>query len=397
MFLLLIYLLIALLVSFLCSLLEAALLSTTPSYIEALEQKGDKTGTKLKKLKENVDRPLAAILSLNTIAHTVGAAGVGAQAVKIYGDAYVGVISAVLTFLILVLSEIIPKTLGVSYWRNLAGFSANALSIIIILMYPLVILSKGISKLLANDANEPVISRSEISAMADMGQKEGVFLETESRILKNLVRLKSVKVYDIMTPRTVVLAVPETMTLAKLYEQKENLRFSRIPVYEEQVDNVSGYIHKHDLLDRLAKDEHTIPLSEIKRDIMMVDEEMAILKLFEKLISEKEHIALAIDEYGGMTGVVTMEDIIETLLGLEITDEFDGTQDMQEYARQRWKKRAKKLGIISEEELKLEKNEIKFGLTGTINSPQQQNIEDAEAFKESIKDEQTKAEKNKNS
>lgn len=396
MFLLFFYLSIALLISFLCSILEAALLSTTSSYIEALEQKGDKTGTKLKKLKENVDRPLSAILSLNTIAHTVGAAGVGAQAVQVFGDAYVGIISGVLTFLILILSEIIPKTLGVSYWRNLAGFSANALSIIIMLMYPLVVLSKGISKLIARETNHPLVSRSEISAMADMGHKEGVFLETESRILKNLVKLKSVKVYDIMTPRTVVLTVPENMTLAKLYEQKENLRFSRIPVYEEQVDNVSGYIHKHDLLDRLAKDEHSVLLSEIKRDIMMVNEEMPIIQLFEKLISEKEHIALAIDEYGGMTGVVTMEDVIETLLGLEITDEFDNTQDMQEYARQRWKKRAKKLGIITDEEVEIKENAIKFGLTGTVDASQKQETakEQADSSRDSANNNSPKSSSN---
>lgn len=354
------------------------MLSTTPSYIEALEQKGNKTGTKLKKMKENIDRPLSAILSLNTIAHTVGAAGVGAQAVNVFGDAYIGLISGILTFLILILSEIIPKTLGVAYWRNLTTFSANALSVIIVSMYPLVLLSQGISRLLSKDEKHPMVSRSEISAMADMGQKEGVFLETESRILKNLVKLKSVKVYDIMTPRTVVVIVSEDITLAKLYEQKENLRFSRIPVYEDQMDNISGYFHKHDLLDRLAKDEHSILLKEIKRDIMMVDEEISIIQLFEKLISEKEHIALAIDEYGGMTGVVTMEDVIETLLGLEITDEFDSTQDMQEYARQRWKKRAKRLGIINEEDVALKKDAIKFGLTGTLDSQDAKAAEEEE-------------------
>lgn len=377
--LLVLFLCIALFVSFLCSLLEAALLSITPSYIEALEQKGDVVGTRLKELKKDIDRPLSAILSLNTIAHTVGAAGVGAQATLVFGEAYLGVISGILTFLILVLSEIIPKTLGVSYWRELTGFTASVLKILIFLMYPLVLLSQGITRMLSRDKKQQSISRAEIYAMADMGHKEGIFQETESRILKNLIKLKSIRVEDIMTPRTVVVASPEDRTLNELFvHHKDSLRFSRIPVYQEQIDNITGFILKHDLLDKLANDEHHLKLKEIKRELLMVKEEMKLPELFDKFISEKEQIALALDKYGGMAGIVTMEDVLETLLGLEIVDESDDTQDMQEYARQRWKMRAKKLGIFQEDALKYsgEKEDnsqevIKHGITGTIDPLQQ--------------------------
>lgn len=371
MFLLIFFLFLAIFVSFLCSILEAVLLSITPSYIESLEQKDGGLGHKLKRLKEDVDRPLSAILSLNTIAHTVGAAGVGVQAAKVFGEEYMGWVSAILTFLILVISEIIPKTLGVNYWRALSGFTAYTLNFLIIILYPLVLMAQGLTKLLSKGEKQPLISRSEIYAMADMGHKEGIFLESESRILKNLVRLKSLKVDDIMTPRTVVVAASENMSLKKLYEDKGYLRFSRIPIYENSIDNVSGYVHKHDILDKLAKDAHKIPLKDIKRDILMVSETMPITTLFEKLIAEREQFALALDGYGGMAGVVSMEDVLETLLGLEIVDEYDNTKDMQEYARTRWKERAKVLGIITEDKQPVKSAEaekekiIKSGITGS--------------------------------
>lgn len=369
--LLFIYLSIALVVSFLCSLLESVLLTIAPSYMEAEELRGNKIGTKLKKIKSDIDRPLAAILSLNTIAHTVGAAGVGAQAVKIYGDAYMGVISAILTFLILILSEILPKTIGVNYWRKLTGFTAYTLNFLIVIMYPFVLISKWMTALLSKGEKQPLVSRSEIYAMADMGQKEGVFIETESRILKNLVRLRTLKVENIMTPRTVVIAAPENWGLKKIYDDEDYFKFSRIPVYDKNIDNVTGYVHKHDVLDKLAKDAHKIPLKEIKRPMAMVPEEMSIMALFEKFIAEKEHIALVLDKYGGMAGIVTMEDVIETLLGLEIVDEYDSTRDMQEYAREKWKERAEMLGIITAkkgyEDLSNPREEaVQYGITGGV-------------------------------
>ncbi|MFB6307573.1 MAG: CNNM domain-containing protein, partial [Flavobacteriales bacterium] len=209
------YLLTALLVSFICSILEAVILSITPSYIEA-EQKDSKIGRKLKEMKDNIDKPLSAILSLNTIAHTVGAAGVGAQAAKVFGDAYVGVFSAILTLLILVFSEIIPKTLGANYWKSLTFFTVNTLSFLVVILYPLVIMSQGITNLLSKNEKQNLVSRDEVSAMADIGHKEGIFQENESRILKNLIRFKNISVENIMTPRTVTVAGDENLTLRKL-------------------------------------------------------------------------------------------------------------------------------------------------------------------------------------
>lgn len=366
MFLLFFYLFLAIFVSFLCSILEAVLLSITPSYIESLEQKGAALGSKLKNLKKNVDRPLSAILSLNTIAHTVGAAGVGVQAAKVFGEEYMGWVSAILTFLILVASELIPKTLGVNYWRSLTTFTAYTLEFLIIILYPFVLLAQGLAKILSKGGKQPLISRSEIYAMADMGHKEGIFLESESRILKNLVRLKTLKVEDIMTPRTVVVAAPENINVKKLYEDKNFFRISRIPVYERNIDNVTGYVHKHDILNKLANDEHDLLLRDIRRKILMVSEEISIIDLFEKLIAEREQFALALDNYGGVAGLVSMEDVLETLLGLEIMDEYDNTKDMQEYARVKWLERAKKLGIITEDDA--EKGDVIAGKSKMIST-----------------------------
>lgn len=378
--LLIFYLCLALFISFLCSLLEAGLLSITPSYIESEEQRGTKLGKQLKVLKSNVDRPLAAILSLNTIAHTVGAAGVGVQGAIVFGEEYLGVISGVLTLLILVLTEIIPKTIGVSYWRSLTGFTASTLQVLIFIMYPLVLLSQVITKMFSRNKKPHSVSRAEIYAMADIGHKEGIFEEIESRILKNLIHLKSIRVEDIMTPRTVVVTSPENRTLSDLFKNhKDFLRFSRIPVYHEHIDNITGFILKNDLLDKLANDKHDLKLMDIKRDLMIVNENMRLPELFDKLIAEKEQIALVVDEYGGMSGIVTLEDLLETILGLEIVDESDNTQDMQEYARQRWKQRAKKLGIVPEQPIHEEgqvrdsgnqnkEDEIHYGITGEMDS-----------------------------
>lgn len=344
--LLLLYLSIALCISFLCSVLEAVLLSTSPSYIEQLDRKGVKGGKRFKKLKENIDNPLAAILSLNTIAHTVGATGVGAQAVKIYGEAYVGLISAIVTILILVLSEIIPKSIGAVYWKKLAPTAAGLMSGLIVAMYPLVVLSKFITKLITSKSKEPVTSREEVAALASLGSREGIFEEGESKIINNLIRLKSINVESIMTPRTVMLAVEENLTVLQLFKLKDHLRFSRIPVFRENIDRIEGFVLKNDILNSMANDQPNITLKELMRDIMVVYEKKSVAEFFETLVERREHIALVIDEYGGVSGIATMEDVIETLLGLEIIDESDENVDMQQYAREKWKIRAQKLGLI---------------------------------------------------
>ncbi|MFP4597366.1 MAG: CNNM domain-containing protein [Persicimonas sp.] len=347
--LLVIYVLLALGVSFLCSVLEAVLLSVTPSYIAALQQRDSKTGNHLEQLKRDIDRPLASILSLNTIAHTVGAAGAGAQAQVVFGSTSVAVFSAALTIAILVLSEIIPKSIGASYWRGLAPWSTRLILLLILVLYPFVILSKGLTRLISPKKRVHTVSREEFSALADIGTREGIFEEEESRILRNLLRFKSLRVKDIMTPRTVVLAAPEDQTVADFFEERPNPRFSRIPVFGENRDDITGYVLKHDLLLELANDRGDSEIGELKRDIIVAPELLSLRELFERLLETQEHLALVVDEYGGMAGIVSMEDLVETLLGMEIVDEVDLIQDMQVLARQQWYNRAKRLGLVPED------------------------------------------------
>lgn len=347
--LLFVYLFLALGVSFLCSILEAVLLSVNQSYIAVLENQGRRSAKLLRKLKDDIDRPLSAILSLNTIAHTVGAAGVGAQAQIVFGYSYVGITSAILTLLILFLSEIIPKTLGATYWKVLAPSTARMLRWMIWFLYPFVVLSMTITRLLSDEKERPTFSREEFSAMADRGVEEGIFEKEESDILKNLVRFNSLRIKDIMTPRVVVVSFHEDTTVAEVFERYEELRFSRLPVYGEKEDDITGYILKNDLLIQLAQDQSSSTLKELKRDILILPELISLQSLFEQLLENQEHIAVAVDEYGGFSGIVTMEDVVETLLGMEIVDEVDAIEDMQKQARENWRKRAKKLGIVEEE------------------------------------------------
>ena len=349
--LLVLYVALAIGVSFLCSMMEAVLLSVTPSYVAALERKGSAVGERIHEFKENVDRPLAAILSLNTIAHTVGAAGVGAQAAIVFGEAYTGIIAAILTLLILVLSEIIPKTLGAVYWRTLTPSVVRMLTATIIAMWPLVKLSQGITHLLSQEEEETAFSREEFTAMAELGEEEGVFEEKESRILRNLFRFNSLRVKDVMTPRTVIFDLPESTTIGEVVEEHDEFRFSRIPVYDDDPDDITGYVLKDEMLLRAAQEEFDVTLEEMARDILVVHETLPLPDLLERLLDRLEHIALVVDEYGGVAGVVTMEDVVETLLGLEIVDEADSVEDMQALARKQWFKRARELGMVSEEAL----------------------------------------------
>lgn len=336
--LLLTYLGLAIFVSFLCSILEAVLLSVTPSYVESLKQAGDIKGAKWEKLKKNIDSPLSAILAFNTIAHTIGAAGVGAQAAKVFGDDSLGIVSAVLTLLILIFSEIIPKTIGAQYWRALSGLSARILVVLIWIMYPLVILSKGISHLMGKKEGATV-SRAEVSAMADIGEKEGVFLESESKMIKNLIRLRNVTVKDVMTPRTVMITAEETQPIKVLLNDPQYSKFSRIPVYEKKEDKITGYVHRYDALAKLANDEHDMKLLDMKRNVPMMDEDVNLPAALDRLSESREQLAVVTNHYGGVVGIVTIEDIMETVMGVEIMDEFDSVEDMQKYARAQWQER----------------------------------------------------------
>ena len=347
--LLLLYVALALGVSFLCSIMESVLLSVTPSYVAALEREGDTVGERLHEMKDNIDRPLSAILSLNTIAHTVGAAGAGAQAAVVFGEAYTGVIAAILTLLILVLSEIIPKTLGAVYWRTLAPATVSLLVPTTILMWPLVKLSQGITYLLSEDDDQATFSREEFTAMAELGEEEGVFEEKESRILRNLFRFNSLRVKDVMTPRTVVFDLPERKTVGEVVSNHDEFRFSRIPVYDDDRDDITGYVLKDEILLRAAQEELDVPLQDLAREMLVVHEMLPLPDLLERLLDRLEHIALVVDEYGAVAGIVTMEDVVETLLGLEIVDEADSVEDMQALARKQWFKRAKELGMVPDD------------------------------------------------
>lgn len=341
------YLFVALFFSFLCSILEAVLLSITPSFIAAKVKENKKYAITLQKFKEEIDFPLAAILTINTFAHTVGAAGVGGQVQIIWGNEFVSIASAILTIIILIFSEIIPKTIGANYWKQMAPFTASILTIMIYSpLYPIIWLSKQITTLLSKNKTRSVLSRSEFHAMAEMGVKEGIFKKEESKILMNLMVFKHVVVKSIMTPRTVVFAAPEDITINDFFKQNKMIRVSRIPIYKDDIDNTSGYVLKDDIMQAIIDQKDNFLLKDISREIKVVNEKMPIIKLFYKLIDDKEHIAMVVGEYGEMVGIVTMEDIIETLLGTEIMDELDNIEDMQEQAKKVWEKRAKKLGLI---------------------------------------------------
>ena len=364
--LLILYVLLAVGVSFLCSIMEAVLLSVTPSYVAAMEQEGHPVGEKLRQMKEDIDRPLAAILSLNTVAHTAGAAGAGAQGAIVFGDAYLGVISAVLTLLILIFSEIIPKTLGAIYWRNMAPAVTRILVPTIWAMWPLVKLSKLVTRLLSPGEERTTFSREEFTALAEIGEEEGVFEEEESRILRNLFRFNSLRVKDVMTPRTVVFDMSEHKTVGEVVEEHDEFRFSRIPVYDDDRDDVTGYVLKDAILLKAAQEETDTQLEDLAREMLVVRDSLPLPDLLERLLDRLEHIALVVDEYGGVEGIVTMEDVVETLLGLEIVDEADSVEDMQALARQQWFKRAKQLGMVSEipEDAKQEEVVVQLGITG---------------------------------
>lgn len=347
MFELIIYLLIALLVSFLCSVLEAVVLSIPPSYIAIKNEEGTALAKDLNRIRDNIDKPLASILTLNTFAHTLGAAGVGAQAQMIWGKEYLSLISAILTVLILVLSEIIPKTIGANYWRELTPPALRLIRVLVLLLYPVVLLSQGITHVLKKRDAESIFTRSDLKRVAEAVHKDGCIEETESDIIKNLMNFKQIKTEDIMTPRIVMRAEEETVRVRDMAEVIDDIPFSRIPVYQENVDHVNGFVLKDDLLRDMADPDADRTLADLARPMYAVSSELTVFELFDFLVSRKAHIALVVGEYGGTEGIVTMEDVIETLLGIEIVDETDTTPDLQALARENWEQRARKIGLLS--------------------------------------------------
>lgn len=365
--LLIFYAVISIFFSFLCSILEAVLLSITPTFLKLKKQEGKLYADTLEEFKKDVDRPLIAILTLNTIAHTVGAILVGVQAKVAYAELYgsevktvfgiefsedimVGVVSTIMTILILVASEIIPKTIGATYWKQLANFTAKALRVLI---FPLkwtglLWVLRLTTKLIGGKGHGSILSREGFLVMADMAHEEGVFEENESKIIKNLLNFKQILAKDIMTPRTVMKSVEENTTIEHFFNENMNLRFSRIPVYAESPDNIKGLVLKDEVFKEMALDNGSKKLSDLKRDIIIIERNLPIPKLFDKLVESKNHMAMVVDEYGSVSGIVTMEDVIETLLGLEIMDESDNVSDLQHMARKSWEDRAKRLGIIGD-------------------------------------------------
>ena len=352
--------------SFLCSVLEAVLLSVTPTFINVKKNEGKVYADSLEELKKDVDKPLIAILTLNTVAHTVGAILVGVQAKNAYAqafgsevhtifgmefteDAMVGAVSTIMTILILVVSEIIPKTIGATYWKKLAGFTTRALNAMVWLMkwtglmWLLQLTTRLIGK---KDEHGSVLSREEFTAMADIAHEEGVFQESESKVIKNLLRFDEVFAKDVMTPRAVMKIAQENTSIEEFFKANPKLRFSRIPIYGEREDIITGYVLKDNVLEEMINENGNVPLAQIKRDILITKRDTPIPQLFETLIAKREHVALVVDEYGSVSGLVTMEDVIETLLGLEIMDESDNVEDLQVLARKKWEARAKRTGII---------------------------------------------------
>ena len=344
--LLIFYLMLAIGVSFFCSIAEAVLLSVRPSYIAMLEHKGKASAKTLRALRDNLDRPLAAILTANTIAHTVGAAGVGAQASFIFGSAYLGITSAILTLLILVFSEIIPKTLGATYWQQLAPTMGALISGLTKILFPFVWLSEKLTRLLSTQGvSAYTFSRDEMTAMAKIGKEEGLLDVKEHKIVTNLMKLHRLSVRDIMTPRPVIFSASQDMSVQDFFEAFSQAPFSRIPVYEKDSDDIQGYVLRTELLLAQAKDEFNRTLSEFVREFPVVPDTLKASDLYDRLMHEKSHIAIVVDEYGTVQGLVTQEDIVETLIGLEITDEFDKVEDMQALAHQRWRERMEGIGV----------------------------------------------------
>jgi CBS domain containing-hemolysin-like protein len=344
--LLIIYVLMALVVSFLCSVAESVLLSITPSYIGGQKERRPGYAALLKQLRQdNVDRSLAAILTLNTIAHTVGAIGAGSKATVVFGSAWFGLFSAVMTLLILFLSEIVPKTLGAVYWSKLAGPTSYFVNTLIVALYPIVWISERLTKLISHGRDTHIFSKDEFIAMAQIGLETGHIRDKESSIIRNIFRFESLKVDDIMTPRAVISALPEDMKILDSLKQVTHTPFSRLPLYAMHIDDITGFVLKEDVLINTARKQNDKRLRELKREILVVPESISLIALLERFLKDRHHIAVVVDEHGGTDGLVTLEDLIETLMGMEIMDETDDVEDMRALARKQWKERARAMGL----------------------------------------------------
>lgn len=327
----------ALAISFLCSILEAVLMSTPLSYITLREEEGYKPAARMMQYKQDSARPIAAILSLNTIANTIGAAGVGRQATIIFGSAWFGVVSALMTLLVLIFAEIIPKTLGANRWKSLLGFCAGGIRVVIFCLYPIVVCVEGLQKLITPREKDTSISREEVGAMADVAEESGELDEDENEIIQNLINIDNITARQAMTPRVVAAVASESMTIKAFYKDKRYLHHSRIPVYASDEDYITGYILRMDALQLMAEDKFDRTLGSIRRDVASFDGGTPIQEVWDTMVEHKEQLAVIINEYGAFEGIITMEDVIETILGDEIVDERDVVVDMQQLAKDKWK------------------------------------------------------------
>ncbi len=339
--LLLFYAFLALGVSFLCSLLEASLLSLPRSRVESLVEQGSSAGRLMKSLKDNIDRPLAAILTLNTVAHTVGAAGVGAQAAVAFGDMAVGVASAIMTLAILVFSEIIPKTLGAVHANSLVAATAWLTQGAIIACYPVIVALEWVNRLIAYQRHRDRISRLEVLATIRLGREGGSLADREHRIITNLMTLSGVRLSQILTPRTVLFTLPASMTVREAADLQPPIRFARIPLHGESTDDIVGYVPRYDIHKAASAGDTSTALQQFARPMIALPELASAGDALEQLLGAGEHIALVVDEHGGVEGIVTLEDVLETLLGQEIVDETDPVTDMQALARRRAARRGR--------------------------------------------------------
>ena len=333
------YFFLALGVSFLCSLLESIILSITHSHVAVLAKTGSQTGRLLENMKENINKPLAAILTVNTVANVVGAAGVGAQAMKLFGSEWVAILSGLLTLCILIFSEIIPKTLGTVYWRPLAGPAVYMIRGLIYLTYPFVFLSNYFSKIFASENHQQKVSRQEVVAMAEMGEDEGSIREKESDIIENLLNLNDVVAEDVMTPRSVIFALQKDSTVGDVVEEHTPIAFSRIPIFDKDMDDILGFIHRYDLVNKQAEDQFHIKMKDILEPIHTVKQEDSIASILDEFVRRRQQIFMVIDEFGTTTGLITLEDAIETLLGVEIVDEHDSVVDMRKLATEKFRRK----------------------------------------------------------
>ena len=328
------YFLAALLVSFLCSLLESVLLSVSIAHVSVMEKEGKKTGRIMVDLKDNINRPLAAILTINTIANTVGAAGVGAQTMIIYGNEWVAVASGILTLSILIFSEIIPKTIGAVYSKSLASFTALTIRILMVIAYPFVLLSESMSGLIHRGENgiETKASREELLAMAEISEDEGSIDEQEGDIIENLIKLDDIPVEEVMTPRSVIFALERDSTVGEVVEKHSPIAFSRIPLYEKDLDHIIGFVSRYTLVNKQAEDQFHVTLKDFIKPIHTVKEKESVSDVLDQFVKRRQQIFMVTDEFGTTTGLITLEDAIETLLGVEIVDEYDHVVDMRKLA-----------------------------------------------------------------